>query len=104
MLVFPVVLTFNGRHSLASEDQSSIVHHVFVFRRLPVLSFGLMMPAIGVGGGGWGALGTYVAGAFDSLAWVRVRILPVTFARYRDRFRESWRGSSSHIASLRNPG
>ena len=33
------------------------MHHVIVFRPLPVLSVGLMMPSIGVGGGGWGALG-----------------------------------------------
>ena len=52
----------------------------FVFRRLPVLSVGLMMPSIGVGGGGWGALGTYVTGAFDSLAWVRERNMPMPFA------------------------
>ena len=60
------------------------MHHVFVFRRLPFLSVGLMMPSIGVGGGGWGALGTYVAGAFDSLAWVRVRNMPMTFRNVKN--------------------
>ena len=52
--------------------KNSITEATIVFRRLPVLwDLGTHDASIGVGVGGWGALGTYVAGAFDSLARVR---------------------------------